>query len=1126
MTFVKFQGKLWLTLLIVSIVLMMDNIVLLAQPNSKITVENVQKSIKEKKILSAYEKKLNWNLYQLLKKIKTSGITRSKLSHYNIVKTFSNALIDIDEKGRLHLLLRTKKINSNLISKLKKLEFEIEATTEKFNVTSNHQMICGWLPFDRVNDVAKFPLIFHIRPTDKPFFFAGDVLTEGDAILQAKTARGEHQIDGSGQTIGVISKGIDHILYSILSHDLPWPFGPDPLLKISGDFILREGDEGTAMLEIIHDVAPKAKLIFSQILPSQTQLDFGWAYLNLLGNEECNIICDNTLFPLEPVYEHGLLAQAIGKAFLEDPYNFVFVPVSAAGNHQFLHYEADFKPFGGLPIHNYEDNDNVVITNKLRTNGCIVVLQWNDQWGYSGNDYNLMIFDQYGNDYSSTNTQDGDDDPYEYSIVPKMNNGFISIQKEWSAENRRFSIYIFPLQKDLPPFFEELQYTNNLGAIYGHAAVENCLAVGAIDANDSGHDDIEAFSSSGPTRIYEFDGINNPINYENLNKPDHVAIDGVQTYVGTQGNFYNPFYGTSAAAAHTAAIAAVVWEKRLAEDPDISAAKVKRIIDCTCDDLGATGFDFVTGYGRVNAKRAVSVDITPPLAPGTPTDEGVNTMSSYVKFLWNKALDSESVIIDYHLQISTRSDCSGDYLFDYWLIGDYPSWDDPDKYIFDGIGEVTDFTIRVQAGNSYYARVRAKNNAELHEDCECWRIGPWSDCSDGIEVLPKPIDLVFCFNLPNTMTGEITSLKNNIKNIIIPAIQSFGDIDVSIASFVDYPGEFNSCNNNYSGQYGASGDLPWELKLPLLPDNSCNPILNIQTEIDNLNCGSGGDLPHDYSRALYETMLLDWYNDAYKFVIMIGDAPVHDCDFINIGGNTIPYGADPGPDNTIDGCTDLNYEKVVEWISKFGLTVISLDYSTASSFTNDPAGHAWNNFEYMAGNTQGSHIKKEDITSIPFSINESIVEQFLTLGGPKSYNLYPITMNAEDMNIIDLQDNGIISEDGRRCWYLHHEDDTILSGVLFLSEGIYTITVTAKPEPWAETEEQNPDPFLKVEVGSVYSSEERDIDLTGWSDYTFTTTIPIPAGFHCVKIIYKHDAYLRGEGDRNLKIEKVMISAL
>jgi subtilisin family serine protease len=84
-------------------------------------------------------------------------------------------------------------------------------------------------------------------------------------------------------------------------------------------------------------------------------------------------------------------------------------------------------------------------------------------------------------------------------------------------------------------------------------------------------------------------------------KPDICAVDGVA--VTGAGGFYNPFYGTSAAAPHVAAIAALGWSK----NPTWTADQVKaKLLEGTID-LGQSGYDSVYGNGRADVMAAFGV---------------------------------------------------------------------------------------------------------------------------------------------------------------------------------------------------------------------------------------------------------------------------------------------------------------------------------------------------------------------------------------------------------------------------------------------------------------------------------------------------------------------------------------
>lgn len=83
----------------------------------------------------------------------------------------------------------------------------------------------------------------------------------------------------------------------------------------------------------------------------------------------------------------------------------------------------------------------------------------------------------------------------------------------------------------------------------------------------------------------------------------HVYTTDIMGAAGynTGGNYVTNFNGTSSATPHVAGVGALV----LSVDPNLTVQECEEIIRRTCDDLLSTGHDNQTGFGRVNALRAV-----------------------------------------------------------------------------------------------------------------------------------------------------------------------------------------------------------------------------------------------------------------------------------------------------------------------------------------------------------------------------------------------------------------------------------------------------------------------------------------------------------------------------------------
>jgi len=83
----------------------------------------------------------------------------------------------------------------------------------------------------------------------------GSQNSQGDVTHRADVARTTFGINGTGVKIGVLSDGVISLAASQGLGDL----GPVTILPGQAGLV---GDEGTAMLEIIHDLAPRRTTIF------------------------------------------------------------------------------------------------------------------------------------------------------------------------------------------------------------------------------------------------------------------------------------------------------------------------------------------------------------------------------------------------------------------------------------------------------------------------------------------------------------------------------------------------------------------------------------------------------------------------------------------------------------------------------------------------------------------------------------------------------------------------------------------------------------------------------------------------------------------------------------------------
>ena len=447
---------------------------------------------------------------------------------------------------------------------------------------------------------------------EKPITHAGSVTSEGDATMLAGYARTNYGVDGTGIKVGVISDSCDFYTNSIATGDLPATF-----TFLAGRSGIPASGEGTAMAEIVHDLAPGAQIVFANAGPGLA--GFADSIIDLRTNG-CQIIVDDISYGNENPFQDDVIALAVNQVVTNGA-----LYLSSSGNEGNLEHgtsstwEGDFLDGGAasapLPtyghVHSFgTQNYNVMPTNSIDSG---MALFWSDEGSTSSNDYDLFILNNNGTSVvaSSTDTQNGSQQPYESVSTVHPGERIVIFQN--NGATARF-LHLWA-SKD-----GALLKFATTGETLGHAGTANCIGVAASDATLSYPDafttnsPVENSSSDGPRKqFYKSDGSQvTPGNLlasggTNIPNPSITAADGGTTSVPG----FAPFYGTSAAAPHAAAVAALVWSKQ----PSLSNYQVRAILQSSCLDIDLPGFDVVTGNGILMADLALAKVVTVNTTP-------------------------------------------------------------------------------------------------------------------------------------------------------------------------------------------------------------------------------------------------------------------------------------------------------------------------------------------------------------------------------------------------------------------------------------------------------------------------------------------------------------------------------
>jgi subtilisin-like proprotein convertase family protein len=455
------------------------------------------------------------------------------------------------------------------------------------------------------------------------------VTSEGDATHAADTARAKRHVSGVGVKVCVLSDGVDSLAASQAAGELP---AVDVLPGQHG-----EGDEGTAMLEIVHDLAPGASLGFATAFTSAASFADNIRALRTIGH--CKIIVDDVLYLSEASFQDGPIAQAVNDVTASGALYF-----SSAGNEGSVlsgssaNYEGMFVDSGQSvgkfrgAAHDFAPDTSVQVYEPVSYSGFFsqapAILQWADPLGAAADDYDLYLFDSDGNVAGfSQDVQDGTQDPFEILGVYDMDMRPAVV--EYAGADRYFQMST--LRGRYRDSAGLTAYVTP-GVTRGHSAAVRAFSVAAAPAAESigviqpgdpegptgpfpgvftTAQQPEVFSSDGPRRMF-FAADGTPAE-QVRQKPDITAADGVTTSLPD----FTPFFGTSASAPHAAAIAALV----LSGNPGASAAFVRKAFTTTALDLAPAGPDTRSGKGLIRADRVLAntgATPQPLVVAGTP----------------------------------------------------------------------------------------------------------------------------------------------------------------------------------------------------------------------------------------------------------------------------------------------------------------------------------------------------------------------------------------------------------------------------------------------------------------------------------------------------------------------------
>jgi 20S proteasome alpha/beta subunit len=426
--------------------------------------------------------------------------------------------------------------------------------------------------------------------------------SHGATAAQVQQALGESglSVNGAGIKVGVLSDSFNNLGGASADE-------ADGALPASGVQVLKDlssggTDEGRAMSQIVHDIAPGASLAFYTAFDSEQDFANGILALAAAG---CKVICDDVSYFDEPFFQNGVIAQAIQTVEAEG-----VTYVTSAGNNAGNGYQAAWTPisgtFDGRTLTDAESfGGSLVQTVSINTEGTgddvPLLLEWNQAYGAATSNLEILVFNSSGQLVgTATNASSGEPtNPWVEYDFTRTGTYYVAIEN---------------LSGPNPGLIKEITEGNglpatisgaNAGTVFGHAMTPGVITAGAVSVAQTPAFGVnpalsESFSSSGAGTELLFANDGTALSSPDVLNP--VVVSGVDDIATTVSGGLSDFYGTSAASASLAGVAALI----LSANPGLTPAEVEQIMEQSALPMSNTA---VSGTGLVQVNQAVAAAV-------------------------------------------------------------------------------------------------------------------------------------------------------------------------------------------------------------------------------------------------------------------------------------------------------------------------------------------------------------------------------------------------------------------------------------------------------------------------------------------------------------------------------------
>jgi hypothetical protein len=593
----------------------------------------------------------------------------------------------IREGGRVVVEAR---FEGGALSQVEALE---AAGAEVLTSSSRYQTVALAVEPEDLQALAEVPGVSSVAPSRRPIVYGteevlgtsatasncegGSVISQGVAQLNVPAARAAFGTFGAGQSVGVISDSFNsatkiegqavptHAATDEASNDLPGPasncVGQQLPVRVIAEAPsgVEPTDEGRAMLQVIHDVAPEAQLAFATAYSSELQFAQNIERLAApvgSGGAGATVIVDDVGYPAEPFFQEGPVAVAIQKVTAAG-----VTYLTAAGNDNLIDgsgrdiasWEAPrykptacpsalntllVEPSNACMNFSPSDTDPTFEMTVSAHHPLLIDLQWAEPRFGVATDLDAYLFSSTTDQLLAESELNNVDEGFPVEYIDWENANSKSAQNVYLVINRCSGKCNPGASEGTPRLKFDLvedgsgvtktEYPQSEGenvvgpTIFGHAGSGAAITLAAVPYTESATapKEPEFYSSRGPvthyfgpvTSISPAAALAAP---ETLIKPNLTATDCAST------TFFSPpkqngayhFCGTSEAAPHAAAIAALMRQF----NPVASPAAINAAMEASATKFTTVTSPFAVGAGLLNAAGAIGA-LGPPPPPPPP----------------------------------------------------------------------------------------------------------------------------------------------------------------------------------------------------------------------------------------------------------------------------------------------------------------------------------------------------------------------------------------------------------------------------------------------------------------------------------------------------------------------------